>query len=152
MHGYKKEKVNIARAYSELFRAHLEHLPISYEVSLEDILSKIVDDVHLFDSGKFPLLDRTLCHSFEYLFLRLLAEKNLVEKFGIDTTRYEQLEQIISAAYPDENDVEQFRNRIRLTSKKTLINEFNHFEGNLSIFQPSIDITNQALGKNELIF
>ena len=35
----------------------------------------------------------------------------------------------------------------RLTSKKTLINEFNHFEGNLSIFQPAIDITDQALGK-----
>ena len=147
MHGYKKEKVDIARAYTELFRAHPEHLPISYEVSLEDILSKTIDDVHLFDSGKFPLLDRTLCHSFVYLFLRLLAEKNLVEKFGTDTTRYEQLEQIISDAYPDENDVEQIRNRIRLTSKKTLINEFNHFEVNLSIFQPSIDITNQALGK-----
>lgn len=64
-----------------------------------------------------------------------------------NTTRYEQLGQIISAAYPDENDVEQIRNRIRLTSKKTLINEFNHFEGNLSIFQPAIDITDQALGK-----
>ena len=38
-----------------------------------------------------------------------------------------------------------FRNRIRLTSKKTLINEFNHFEGNLSIFQPAIDITDQVL-------
>lgn len=63
-----------------MFRAHLEHLPIFYEVSLEDILSKTVDDVHLFDSGKFPLLDRTLRHSFVYLFLRLLAEKNLVEK------------------------------------------------------------------------
>lgn len=76
-----------------------------------------------------------------------MVEKNLVEKFGIDTARNEQLGQIISAAYPDENDVEQIRNRIRLTSKKTLINEFNHFEGNLSIFQPAIDITDQALGK-----
>lgn len=58
-----------------------------------------------------------------------------------------ELGQIISAAYPDENDAEQIRSRIRLTSKKTLINEFNHFEGNLSIFQPAIDITDQALGK-----
>lgn len=147
MHGYKTEKVDIARAYSELFGAHPEHLPISYEVSVEDILSKTVDGVHLLDTGKFPLLDRTLRHSFVYLFLRLMVEKNLVEKFGIDTTRYEQLGQIISAAYPDENDVEQIRNRIRLTSKKTLINEFNHFEGNLSIFQPAIDITDQALGR-----
>ena len=35
---------------------------------------------------------------------------------------------------------------MRLTSKKTLINEFNHFEGNLSIFQPAIDITEKSLG------
>lgn len=147
MHGYKTEKVDIAKAYTDLFGEHSEHLPISYEVSVTDILSKTVDGIHLLDVERFPLLDRTLRHSFVYLFLRLMVEKNLVEKFGIDTTRNEQLGQIISAAYPDENDVEQIRNRIRLTSKKTLINEFNHFEGNLSIFQPAIDITDQALGK-----
>lgn len=147
MHGYKTEKVDVARAYSELFGEQPEHLPYSYEVSVIDILGKTVDGVHLLDTEKFPLLDRTLRHSFVYLFLRLMVEKNLVEKFGIDTTYKEQLGQIISAAYPDENDVEQIRNRIRLTSKKTLINEFNHFEGNLSIFQPAIDITDQALGK-----
>ena len=147
MYYGKTEKVDIARAYTELFGAHPEHLPDSYEVSVTDILGKTVDGVHLLDTERFPLLDRTLRHSFVYLFLRLMVEKNLVEKFGIDTTRHEQLGQIISAAYPDENDVEQIRNRIRLTSKKTLINEFNHFEGNLSIFQPAIDITDQALGK-----
>ena len=146
MHGYKTESVDIAKAYSELFGEHSQ-LPYSYEISVPDILSKTVDGVHLLDIGRFPLLDRTLRHSFVYLFLRLLVEKNLVEKFRIDTTHHEQLGQIISAAYPDENNVEQIRNRIRLTSKKTLINEFNHFEGNLSIFQPAIDITDQALGK-----
>ncbi len=147
MHGYKTEKVDIAKAYSELFGNHTDYLPSNYEVSVTDILSKTVDGVHLIDTERFPLLDRTLRHSFVYLFLRLMVEKNLVERFGIDTTRHEQLGQIISAAYPDENDVDQIRNRIRLTSKKTLINEFNHFEGNLSIFQPAIDITDQALGK-----
>lgn len=147
MHGYKNEQVDIADAYAQLFGAHPEFLPTSYEVSVADILSKNVDGVHILDNNKFPLLDRTLRHSFVYLFLRLMVEKNLVEKFNVDTNRYEQLGQIISAAYPDENDVAQIRNRIRLTSKKTLINEFNHFEGNLSIFQPAIDITDQALGK-----
>lgn len=147
MHGYKTERVDIANAYSELFGAHPDHLPASYEVTVSDILSKTVDGIHLLDTNKYPLLDRTLRHSFVYLFLRLMVEKNLVEKFGIDTTQNEQLGQIISAAYPDEDNVEQIRNRIRLTSKKTLINEFNHFEGNLSIFQPAIDITDQALGK-----
>lgn len=147
MHGYKTERVDIANAYSELFGAHPDHLPASYEVTVSDILSKTIDGIHLLDTNKYPLLDRTLRHSFVYLFLRLMVEKNLVEKFGIDTTHNEQLGQIISAAYPDEDNVEQIRNRIRLTSKKTLINEFNHFEGNLSIFQPAIDITDQALGK-----
>lgn len=147
MHGYKTEKVDIAKAYSELFGGQPDRFPVSFEVSVADILSKTVDGVHLLDTETFPLLDRTLRHSFVYLFLRLMVEKNLVEKFGIDTTHNEQLGQIISAAYPQENNIEQIRNRIRLTSKKTLINEFNHFEGNLSIFQPAIDITDQALGK-----
>ena len=147
MHGYKTEKVDIARAYFELFGEHAGQLPVSFEVSVTDILDKTVDGVHLLDTDIFPLLDRTLRHSFVYLFLRLMVEKNLVEKFNIDTTRNEQLGQIISAAYPHEDNIEQIRNRIRLTSKKTLINEFNHFEGNLSIFQPAIDITDQALGK-----
>lgn len=147
MHGYKTDKVDIAKAYSELFGLHSPSLPNTFEVCVNDILSKTVDGVHLVDHEKYPLLDRTLQHSFVYLFLRLLVEKKLVQKFSIDTTRYFQLGQIISAAFPIEDNIAQIRNRIRLTSKKTLINEFNHFEGNLSIFQPAIDITDQALGK-----
>ena len=147
MHGYKTDKVDIAKAYSELFGLHSPSLPNTFEVCVNDILSKTVDGVHLVDHEKYPLLDRTLQHSFVYLFLRLLVEKKLVQKFSIDTTRYSQLGQIISAAFPIEDNIAQIRNRIRLTSKKTLINEFNHFEGNLSIFQPAIEITDQVLGK-----
>lgn len=147
MHGYKDVKVDIARAYIELFGNKDGIIPDTYEVSVTDILSKTVDDVNILDNSKYPLLDKTLRHSFTYLFLRLLVEKNLVEKFKIDTVKNKQLGQIINAAFPDENDISQIRNRIRLTSKKTLINEFNHFEGNLSIFQPAIDITDHALGK-----
>ncbi|MDY0256207.1 AAA family ATPase [Gudongella oleilytica] len=146
MHGYKSDKVDIAKAYIELFGNKDNIIPDSYEVSVSDILAKNVDGVNILDNTQYPLLDKTLRHSFTYLFLRLLVEKKLVEKFSIDTTKYKQLGQIISAAYPDENDILQIKNRIRLTSKKTLINEFNHFEGNLSIFQPAIDITDHALG------
>ena len=104
-----------------------------------------MDAIAIVNTDNFPLLNRTLKHSFQYLYLRLAVEKALVDKFHIDTTRNTQLGQIISAAFPDDDDITQIRNRIRLTSKKTLINEFNHFEGNLSIFQPAIDITDQAL-------
>lgn len=131
--------MDIADIYKTLFGNNGGVLPDNYEVSVSDILSKTVDGVHILNPAQYPLLDKTLRHSFTYLFLRLMVEKALVAKFGIDTNRNKQLGQIISAAYPDENDISQIRNRIRLTSKKTLINEFNHFEGNLSIFQPAID-------------
>jgi len=145
MHGYKTDSVDIAHSYIELFGNPGNIIPTSYSVSVSDILLKNVDAVTIVDTNSFPLLNRTLKHSFQYLFLRLAVEKALVDKFNIDTTRNTQLGQIISAAFPDDNDVIQIRNRIILTSKKTLINEFNHFEGNLSIFQPAIDITDHAL-------
>lgn len=145
MHGYKNQTIDIAHIYRDLFNITSDVIPESYEVSVDNILEKTVDGKHIVNPTEYPLLDRTLYHSFTYLFLRLLLEKKLVEKFNINTEINEQLGQIISAAFPNENSVEQIRNRIRLTSKKTLINEFNHFEGNLSIFQPAIDITNKAL-------
>lgn len=147
MHGYKIETVDVAQIYITLFGNKDGKIPNSYAISVSDILSKTVDGVHILDNTQYPLLDKTLRHSFTYLFLRLMVEKALVTKFAINTNDKKQLGQIISAAYPDEDDIAQIRNRIRLTSKKTLINEFNHFEGNLSIFQPAIDITDQALGK-----
>lgn len=147
MHGYKTDKIDVAEIYISLFGNGNGIIPSTYEISVDDILNKTVDAVHILDNKEYPLLDKTLSHSFTYLFLRLMVEKALVQKFNINTNEKRKLGQIISAAYPDENDITQIRNRIRLTSKKTLINEFNHFEGNLSIFQPAIDITDQALGK-----
>ena len=145
MHGYKTDSVDIAQAYIDLFGNPGELIQAPYNVAVADILQKSVDAVTIVDTNSFPLLNRTLKHSFQYLYLRLAVEKALVDKFNIDTNRYTQLGQIISAAFPDDDDISQIRDRIRLTSKKTLINEFNHFEGNLSIFQPAIDITDKAL-------
>jgi len=43
--------------------------------------------------------------------------------------------------------------KAKLVSKKTLLNEFNHFEGNMNIFQPAIDISDVMLNKeiNEIL-
>ena len=131
MHGYKTGVIDVAKAYSDLFDSHPE-LPSSYEISVPDILSKNIDGVDILDSNEYPLLNRTLQHSLMYLCLRLRVEKELVSKFSINT-----------------DHMDQVRARIRLTSKKTLINEFNHFEGNLSIFQPAIDITDDALRREK---
>lgn len=149
MHGYMTSPVDIAEIYYDLFGKDGESvLPSSFCVSVDDILSKTVDSVSIVCPTKYPLLDKTLRHSFTYLFLRLLVEKTLVAKYNINTEKYDQLGAIISQAFPG-SDTISIRRRVQLTSKKTLINEFNHFEGNLSIFQPAIDITEQSLGKEK---
>jgi len=147
MHGYKTESVNLVDAYSKLFGKQVKGIPSEYKVCVLDILKMNIDGIEIIDNKKYPLLNRTLRHSFQYLKLRLMVEKALVEKYSIDTSKHQQLGQIISAAFPDENDIYQMKSRVRLTSKKTLLNEFNHFEGNLSIFQPAIDITDTMLKK-----
>ena len=87
------------------------------------------------------------------MFLRLLIEKKLVLKYNIDTeskSGARQLGQIISKAFPENSkNSDDIKNRVFLTTKKTLLNEFNHFEGNMSIFQPAIDITDHMLGKEK---
>ena len=59
------------------------------------------------------------------------------------------LNQTIQRAFPRNRDIDERNRKLRVffTSRKTLLNEFNHFEGNMNIFQPAIDITQAALQK-----
>lgn len=153
MHGYKTNTVDIAKCYIKSFGNKNNIIPNNYEVNVDDILNKTVDGKEIVDKEKYPLLNRTLVHSFTYLFLRLLIEKKLVLKYNIDTeskSGARQLGQIISKAFPENSkNSEDIKNRVFLTTKKTLLNEFNHFEGNMSIFQPAIDIADHMLGKEK---
>lgn len=56
------------------------------------------------------------------------------------------LTRIIDKAYKDDN-LDNIQKRVFLLSRKTLLNEFNHFEQGLNIFQPAMDITDTALKK-----
>lgn len=153
MHGYKTGTVDIAECYIKLFGNMNNIIPNNYKVDVDDILSKTADGKEIVNKDKYPLLNRTLVHSFTYLFLRLLIEKKLVLKYNIDTdskSGAKQLGQIISKAFPENSkNSDDIKNRVFLTTKKTLLNEFNHFEGNMSIFQPAIDITDHMLGKEK---
>ncbi|MEG0577571.1 MAG: hypothetical protein RR500_06890 [Bacilli bacterium] len=153
MHGYKTDTVDIAECYIKLFGNKNNIILNNYKVNVGDILNKTVDGKEIVDKEKYPLLNRTLVHSFTYLFLRLLIEKKLVSKYNIDTeskSGAKQLGQIISKAFPENSkNSDDIKNRVFLTTKKTLLNEFNHFEGNMSIFQPAIDITDHMLGKEK---
>lgn len=149
MHGYKTKEVDVVKIYLNLFGDKGKHcLPDKLIVNVDHIISKSADTITIVDKKEYPTLNKTLQHSFTYLVLRLLVEKTLVEKFNINTEENKKLGAIIDKAFP-KNDVENMRKRIRLTSKKTLLNEFNHFEGNLSIFQPAIDITNKSLAEEK---
>lgn len=153
MHGYKTGTVDIAECYIKLFGNMNNIIPNNYKVNVDDILSKTLDGKEIVNKDKYPLLNRTLVHSFTYLFLRLLIEKKLVSKYNIDTeskSGAKQLGQIISKAFPENSkNSDDIKNRVFLTTKKTLLNEFNRFEGNMSIFQPAIDITDHMLGKEK---
>lgn len=147
MHGYMTEKIDIADIYRKLFGDN-SIIPETLSIDSGEILSLAFDD-EIIDSKHYPLLNKTLRHTLTYLYLRLLVEKTLVENFRINTSKHQSLGDIIAAAFPNNKDYKTLENRIRLTSKKTLINEFNHFEGNLSIFQPAIDITDETLEKEK---
>ncbi|NOR44426.1 MAG: hypothetical protein GQ534_02480 [Candidatus Delongbacteria bacterium] len=58
------------------------------------------------------------------------------------------LNKIINKSF-DNSTQENIERRMFLLSRKTLLNEFNHFEVNMNIFQPAIDITNSVLKKEK---
>lgn len=86
-----------------------------------------------------------------YYHLRMKVEKELVDIFELHPDDMTMLNQIIQKAFrcretdPNYEKMREFR--VFFTSRKTLLNEFNHFEGNMNIFQPAIDITKSALQK-----
>ncbi|WP_203219152.1 AAA family ATPase [Anaerobacillus isosaccharinicus] len=146
MHGYQEEKVDLAEIYNNLFGTK-DKITTSYEVSAKDILSLDISTLDILKVGsQYPLLNKTLRHTLTYLFLRLNVEKVLVDLFNINTKKNDMLSKIISKAF-SEDTPENKKSRIFLLSRKTLLNEFNHFEGNMNIFQPAIDISDTALKK-----
>lgn len=145
MHGYETEKVNLTAIYNQLFGKN-KPLMCSCEISVDSILGKNIDSLKILKGTKYSLLNKTLEHSLTYLFLRLKVEKTLVDIFGVNTNKYDQLGQIINVAL---KDVTHINERVYLTSRKTLLNEFNHFEGNMNIFQPAIDISDTTLKKEK---
>lgn len=144
MHGYETEEVNLTELYNSIIGPGV--IEKEYKISAIDILNmKVVDvsDKGIFP-GNYPLLYKTLSHTFTYLYLRLSVENKLVSKFSINTKKHDLLAQIVAEAFKGSNpaDVEK---RVFFLSRKTLLNEFNHFEMDMNIFQPAIDITNQSL-------
>lgn len=143
MHGYENEKININEKYKNIFG--IDVLGVSYEIDVKDILN-ISIDTEIVNMNKYPLLNRTLKHILTYLKLRLLVEETLyktdVSKIRVE--RQPKLHQIIEIYLKNSPIIKS-----KFLSKKTLLNEFNHFEFDMCLFMPSLDISDYKLAEEE---
>ncbi|ENB2044979.1 MULTISPECIES: ATP-binding cassette domain-containing protein [Vibrio harveyi group] len=144
MHGYCDESIDVTDIYEKLFSDRV--VSATYKVSARDIVDWEHSQFNPLKSDAYPLLSKTLRHTLTYLYLRLNVEKVLVDKFDINTKKHDMLSSIIFESFKG-NEREKIQNRVFFMSKKTLLNEFNHFEMDMNIFQPAIDITDRALHK-----
>jgi energy-coupling factor transporter ATP-binding protein EcfA2 len=144
MHGYGNEVVDVTPIYNKLFG---KAVTTSYLASACDIISLDITALNFIKKDNYPLLAKTLEHTLTYLYLRLNVEKVLRDKFPQQTRKCELLGDFIYKAL---SDTKYQSERVKLTSKKTLLNEFNHYEGNFNIFQPAIDITESSLYKEKV--
>lgn len=154
MHGYETDYVDVGHMYNLLFGGPQEELSIS----VKEILELNLENIEIVDNEKYPLLNRSLYHTLSYLFLRLRVEEKLCSLENnkvLNEIKQEKqrqgeeysgktIQQIIDGIF-DRRDQTKVKERVFFTSRKTLLNEFNHFEGNMNIFQPAIDITDRAL-------
>ena len=162
MHGFENGSLDIADVYKKTFGYEVEPTEV---ISVSDILNVPISGLDIIDAEEYPLLADTLIQTLIYYHIRMKVEYELVSIFNIPHPEGQVLlltdiiqKAFRSAAGATQEQKEKLRNhRVLFTSRKTLLNEFNHFEGNMNIFQPAIDITETALQKevadieNELI-
>jgi len=148
MHGYATGTVDVTPIYRELFGYDFQ---TSEEVSVEDVLNIMGTKFDILDEEQYPLLSNTLEQTLIYYYLRMKVENVIVDSFKIKAGPMDTLSQIITRAFnsnPSDPYFAQKREfRVFFTSRKTLLNEFNHFEGNMNIYQPAIDINPSSLKK-----
>jgi len=144
MHGYCDEKINVTDIYEKLFSNTV--LTVIHQISAKDIIDWDYKKFSPLTTGVYPLLSKTLRHTLTYLYLRLNVENCLVKKYNINTSKHDMLSSIIFNSFKG-SEPEKIQHRVFFMSKKTLLNEFNHFEMDMNIFQPAIDITDKALIK-----
>lgn len=152
MHGFENGSLDIADIYNKTFGYEVEPTEI---ISVSDILNVSTSRLDIIDAEEYPLLADTLIQTLIYYHTRMKVEYELVDIFNIPHPEGQVLllTDIIQKAFKpaagatqEEKDKAR-NNRVFFTSRKTLLNEFNHFEGNMNIFQPAIDITEAALQK-----
>lgn len=148
MHGYGTSSLDVIPIYNKLFGNLFTDSEV---INVTDVLGIDCNNLDILDKSQFPLLSDTLEQTLIYYHLRMKVERELVDIFTIRSDNNPMLNQIIQRAFnctsthPDYEKMREYK--VFFTSRKTLLNEFNHFEGNMNIFQPAIDISKTALQK-----
>lgn len=155
MHYNTSKQLELKNIFKKLFPNKNINLEGIESITVEDILTLDINKIEIFNTNtKYKLLDKVLKYNLTYLFLRLNLEKKIkIEKGALSNLK---LGQLILEAFPekldyaDENNEE---NRLFFLSRKALINIFAHYENDLNIFQPAIDISDSVLlkEKNEIL-
>lgn len=141
MHGCNTSPIDVVPIYNELFGKN-EHEQVL--LIPDDFIGLDLDNLSFLKEGAYPLFSKTLKHTLTYLHLRLRVENTLRETFPDETNRCTTLGDFIHKALDKQKYLEE---RSRLSSMKTLLNEFNHYEGNFNLFQPAIDISDESLSQ-----
>ena len=144
MHGFEHTTVDVGNVYKTLFGFDFGEV----NISVEDVLNQNCSSLRIINYNEYPLLADTLNQTLIYYHIRMKVEHDLVEIFNLPIIpgNVLLLTDIIRKAFTPPTRVTQEEkdelrnNRVFFTSRKTLLNEFNHFEGNMNIFQPAIDI------------
>ena len=144
MHGFEHTTVDVGKVYKTLFGFDFGE----ESISVEDVLNQDCSSLNIIDSNEYPLLADTLNQTLIYYHVRMKVEHDLIDIFDLPVVpgNIMLLTDIIRRAFTSpvgatqEEKDELRNNRVFFTSRKTLLNEFNHFEGNMNIFQPAIDI------------
>lgn len=152
MHGFENGALDIAKVYKKTFGYEVEPTEV---ISVDDVLNVPTSGLDIIDADEYPLLADTLTQTLVYYHIRMKVEHELVDIFNVPHPEGQilLLTDIIQRAFrptagaTQEQKDKVRNNRVFFTSRKTLLNEFNHFEGNMNIFQPAIDITESALQK-----
>lgn len=144
MHGFEHTTVDVGNVYKTLFGYDFGE----ENISVEDVLNQDCTSLNIINSNEYPLLADTLNQTLIYYHVRMTVEHDLIDIFNLPVVpgNVLLLTDIIRKAFTPpagatQEEKDEFRNnRVFFTSRKTLLNEFNHFEGNMNIFQPAIDI------------
>lgn len=140
MHHYKEKEIKLSDAYHSTLNSSV--VLNDFTITAKEIATFPLDNEDIIDATEYPLMNRTLKNLYTYIVLRLNVEKALIGKYYIKPIGLDDvllLSNIIIGSKLEE-ELQRF-----FMTRKTLINEFNHFEFNMSIFHPAIDIKEHDL-------